>query len=90
MADIELVIKIPEDEYKRFIKAPRTATFNECISDRKVLVTAIANGIPLPEGHGMLVDMSEVLVKLMQYYDGDKTVGQCLDEVHTVIDAARK
>ena len=54
------------------------------------LQTAIKNGVPLTKGHGRLVDMSEVIVKLMQYYDGDKTIGQCLDEVHTVIDAARK
>ena len=31
--------------------------------------------------------MSEVLVKLMQYYDSDKTIGQCLDELDTVIEA---
>jgi hypothetical protein len=33
--------------------------------------------------------MSEVLIKLMQFYDGDKTIGQCLDEVNTIIEADR-
>jgi hypothetical protein len=61
MADIEVVIKIPEEEYKRFVKAPRTATFDECISDRKVLVTAIANGTPLPKGHGRILDEKNIL-----------------------------
>ena len=48
---------------------------------------AIKEGTPLTESHGRLVDMSEVIVKLMQYYDRDKTIGQCLDEVPTVIEA---
>lgn len=52
-----------------------------------LLENAIANGTPLPEGHGRLVDFSEVLIKLMQFYDGNKSIGQCLDEVHTVIEA---
>lgn len=47
------------------------------------------NCVPLPKGHGRLVDMSEVLIKLMQFYDGDKTIGQCLDEVNTIIEADR-
>ena len=52
-----------------------------------IVMDAIKSGIPLPKGHGRLVDMSEVLIKLMQYYDGDKTIGQCLDEVNTIIEA---
>lgn len=75
MADIELVIKIPEDKYKRFVKAPRTATFDECISDRKVLGTAIANGTPLPKGHGRLGDLD----KLEKEIDGGIKAGLMIE-----------
>lgn len=40
MPDIELVIKIPEEDYKR----------------GTVMASAIRNGIPLPKGHGKLID----------------------------------
>ena len=45
MADIELVIKIPEDSYK--------ATCNGCMlpPDVENVVNAIKNGTLLPKGH---------------------------------------
>ena len=75
MADVELVIKIPEEVYKRFAKAPRTATFNECISERKVLVSAIAKGKPLPKGHGRLID-ADALV----YWECNGDCDMCCDD----------
>jgi hypothetical protein len=81
MADIELVIKIPEKLACEGFERPFTE------EEKNVLIKAIGNGTPLPKGHGRLVDMSEVLIKLMQFYDGDKTIGQCLDEVNTIIEA---
>lgn len=79
---MKLVVDIPEDYYNVIKEIP--------VEQSTADMLIIRFGTPLPKGHGMLVDMSEVLVKLMQYYDGDKTIGQCLDEVHTVIDADRK
>lgn len=77
---MELVIDIPENLYKAAINGLNAEEIWE-------LRVAIKNGTPLPEGHGRLVDMSEVIIKLMQFYDGNKSIGQCLDEVHTVIEA---
>lgn len=74
---MKLIIDIPEETYEYWKEHKY----------EYVLAEAIAKGVILPKGHGRLVDMSEVLIKLMQYYDGDKTIGQCLDEVHTVIEA---
>lgn len=49
MADIELVIKMPEEEYK-----------NICLMSKDGIGMAlydwIANGTPLPEHHGRLID----------------------------------
>lgn len=56
MADIELVIKIPEKDYemiKVFKESPA------CSITSRVYV-AIANGIPLPKGHGRLIDADKL------------------------------
>ena len=76
---MKLVIDIPKEEYDEILSS------EDC--GLHTLTRAVANGTPLPKGHGRLVDMSEVIVKLLQYYDREKTIGQCLDEVHTVIEA---
>lgn len=58
MADIELVIKIPEEAYK--------ASHNIHTSQMKFIqmpLKIIANGIPLPKGHGRLVILSEDSIK---------------------------
>jgi hypothetical protein len=52
MANIELVIRIPEEDYKR----------------GTVMASAIRNGIPLPKGHGRLIDADELL-KAMDTWD---------------------
>lgn len=48
MADIELVIKIPEEEYDLIV--------NDEACGLNVLTRAIAKGTPLPKGHGRLID----------------------------------
>ena len=60
MADIELVIKIPEDSYK--------ATCNGWMlpPDVENVVQGIKNGTPLPKGHGRLIILSEDAVKREQ------------------------
>lgn len=50
MTDIELVIKIPEEEYKRLVYI-----------DIFKLRGYIENGTPLPKRHGNLVDVKEVV-----------------------------
>lgn len=37
--------------------------------------------------HGRLKDESVIVVNLMEYSKGNKTIGQCFDEVPTVIEA---
>lgn len=55
MSNIELVIKIDEDIYK----ARQRLVANQKRMVDKVDI-AIANGTPLPKGHGSLVDVKEV------------------------------
>jgi hypothetical protein len=51
MADIELVIKIPEEIY--------LSAKTEMLCGAEVIVNAIKNGTPLPKGHGRLIDADE-------------------------------
>ncbi len=55
MADIELVIKIPEGLKKDFESEQWTAL--SCMEMKDALI----NGTPLPKGHGRLVDADCVL-----------------------------
>lgn len=53
MADIELVIKMDEDTYKDIKKGKVYSSMRDVPQES---VLAIANGIPLPKGHGDLID----------------------------------
>ena len=55
MADVELVIKIPEENYERLKFMEEMGALNN------PYLETIANGIPLPKGHGDLVDRKELL-----------------------------
>lgn len=59
MADIELVIKIDEKDYKIM---QHNVAINKplCSLSEKVMVSKIAEGIPLPEGHGRIVDETKI------------------------------
>lgn len=54
MADREIVIKIPEEEYELCKKQYDT----ECLD---VLMIAVKYGIPLPKGHGDLIDRKDLI-----------------------------
>ena len=77
MADIELVIKIPEEIYKHYKKIwqKRRGSIPE---------SCIAFGAPLPKGHGRLID-ADALYEQFEYadYDFEKT----LEYAPTIIDA---
>lgn len=55
MADIELVIKIPEEVYEKALAIKGTDE-ELCFEDRLQLEIGLENGTPLPKGHGRLID----------------------------------
>lgn len=57
MADIELVIKIPEELYK----ANHRGLEADELWDLRI---AIKNGTPLPKGHGRLIDADKLKQKI--------------------------
>lgn len=74
MADIELVIKIPEDEYNIIKKSKAPMGWVEHL---------IANGTPLPKGHGRLID-ADALWKKWVF---DAIGKQEIDDAPTIIEA---
>ena len=62
MADIELVIKIPEDIRVAIGQMGLLRIPNEMI---RVVDKAIQHGTPLPKGHGDLIDRND----LLKHYD---------------------
>ena len=82
MADIELVIKIPEDTYKRTKFYKEFRDLNDCV----LVLKAIDYAIPLPKGHGRLID-ADVLA------DGFEDNYEFCEEVNatpTIIEAEKK
>ena len=63
MADIELVIKIPEEVYKRVMDGKW---------EGNALADYIENGTPLPKGHGDLIDKSDLLTTTDIRADGSE------------------
>ena len=60
MADIELVIKIPEEVYKAYKMNPTLCMLNadqENIA-KSYLINGLTNGTPLPKEHGDLIDVN--------------------------------
>lgn len=57
MADIELVIKIPEEDYLVYSELSEKEKANELTYYEKI----IANGTPLPKEYGRLIDADKLL-----------------------------
>lgn len=98
MGNIEIVIKIPEEEYE-FCKRQYDT---ECLD---VLMTAVKYGTPLPKGHGRIGDLDALKqemingIKAGNYEDGydnyshinniDDCV-ECVSYASTIIEADRE
>ena len=66
MADIELVIKIPERIHYGIEKGI-TVNGNQA---SQILIDVVKNGTPLPKGHGRLGDLDK-LIRVMKVRDED-------------------
>ncbi len=61
MSDVELVVKLPEESYKA-LKSGMFINFG-VRSGKTILQSfcnALYNGIPLPKGHGKIVDIGKI------------------------------
>ena len=65
MSDIELVIKIPKEQYSLIMQSHRNDV--ERFIDKEAMMYAIKNGTPFPKGHGGLIDKDALGEKLHRY-----------------------
>jgi len=79
MANIELVIRIPEDEYQNILHTGKTSFCT---------VNAIEAGTLLPKGHGRLIDADATIKEFGEWTDewDDFAIG-CLKSADTIIEA---
>lgn len=68
MADIEVVIKIPEEIRLALINNIQLSIDQQSICD-SCIKQAIINGTPIPKGHGDLIDRDDLLAD--SYYIDD-------------------
>ncbi len=75
---MEIVISIPEGHYNALqrMKKDGLGFYHQ----------AILNGVPLPKGHGRLVDENEVFDAFTPYANID-ALCDALDKLHTVVEA---
>lgn len=81
MADIELVIKIPEEDYKKIIE------YGEC--DYLRIINAIENGTLFPKGHGRIGDLDALRCENADFdtYNDYCTMFDEIDAAETIIEA---
>ena len=83
---MNVVIEISEDEYEWVKRANRQTTPLD-----RFCVKAIANGTPLPKGHGRLIDEEDMLSVIIfsKLFDSAKVreVKEALLNIPTIIEA---
>ena len=72
MADIELVIKIPEDYYNAIKEIP--------VEQSTADMLIIRNGTPIPIGHGDLIDANKEQMLKYGYLAPDMTVTEYVED----------
>ena len=75
---MQIVVDIPEEVYNSI------QDNDYCGISNSDMYNAIVNGIPLPKGHGKLID-ADMLWDL--YHDNDYDFYEALDDVQTIIKA---
>ncbi len=81
MADVELVIKIPEEDWE-FLKGSDGCRWSRAILE------AVINGIPLPKGHGRTLTNSEWIDFLSKQFDISRASAK--DMLHAMMSVKRE
>lgn len=81
MADIEVVIKIPEEEYEMIVNS------EDC--GLHALTRAIAHGVIVPKGHGRIVDLDALRCENADFdtYNDYCTMFDEIEAAETILDA---
>ena len=92
MADIELVIKIPEEVKQTFDNAKNEDLYANYYDRNSLIGKAIQNGIALPKGHGRLIDADEIQFENAEFdtYGDYSRAFDAIDEADTIIEADKE
>lgn len=85
MADIELVIKIPEEVYKKAQEIPN--------AQWDAVWLGIKHGTPLPKGHGRIGDLDALREEVSSWGMNDYEsldFTDAIDQVDTIIEADKE
>ena len=74
MADIELVIKMPEKKYQTIINHAEEILDESSFVEPKYLYRAVLEGTPLPKGHGRLGDLDELEKRISNFVEHDAKI----------------
>ena len=61
---MQIVINIDEKIYKRILPYKDVPVISNLCNDFPEITHAIANGVPLPKGHGRLIDADKAISKI--------------------------
>lgn len=70
---MHLVINIDEEVYKRTLSYKDLPVISNLANDYPELTHAVANGVPLPKGHGRIADMDEA-IKCIEEVEGKDAI----------------
>ena len=91
MADIEVIIKIPEEEYNICLSHAQSLENSIRIHKCFSLEYAVIKGILLPKGHGKLIDAKEYENSIRKHYFDNRTVIRCTEialySAETIVEA---
>jgi hypothetical protein len=82
---MQIVIKIDEVIYKRILPYKDVPVISNLANDFPELMHAVANGVPLPKGHGRLVDANEIDNNI---YDLTRSMDLNYGQISEVVDTA--
>lgn len=89
MDEIEVVIKMPKNTYRQIQALARNNYFEHDICGNSM--RRIANGIPLPKGHGRLIDADRLIKAERMWYrlkNGDVACPKIdIENAPTIIEA---
>ena len=91
---MQVVINIDEEIYKRILPYKDEPVISNLANDYPEITHAIANGTPLPKGHGKLVDKKklgltdfEIVMCEGSYKEGLKMLLEKIENAPTIIEA---
>lgn len=89
---MQLVINIDEAIYKRILPYRDLPIISNLCNDYPEITHAIANGVPLPKGHGRLIDADEINLQDISPVDGFSVYGATAEDINltpTIIETDR-